>query len=333
MYGCAADADKRFIVKKKKTSKLLMPVIMLVLTAALLIAYLALGKSDPAGDETDTGDTNSEVTIILQRDASTITELSYTLHGEKPLTFAYNSASSQWSYAPAPAYPLLTEHLDYMAAAISYIGVYRTLDTGDTGIYGFENPAVTIDVSYADGSRYSFAIGNQNSMTGYHYFKDLESGTVYTIDPALLPYFQVKLEDMFAYDSLNTDVEEAYITSLTWNVDGNTGTLENLSEKDRSTIYAAYQSLKPAMCADWSGTDDALASYGIGNNTVTIGYRRVVASADESGNEVTTRIAATYTIQFGTPAGDGRIPYVLPNSHVIYLEDFSLLEPAISLMS
>ena len=88
MYGCAADADKRFIVKKKKTSKLLMPVIMLVLTAALLIAYLALGKSDPAGDETDTGDTNSEVTIILQRDASTITELSYTLHGEKPLTFA-----------------------------------------------------------------------------------------------------------------------------------------------------------------------------------------------------------------------------------------------------
>ena len=66
MYGCAADADKRFIVKKKKTSKLLMPIIMLVLTAALLIAYLALGKSDPAGDETDTGDTNSEVTIILR---------------------------------------------------------------------------------------------------------------------------------------------------------------------------------------------------------------------------------------------------------------------------
>lgn len=333
MCGCAADADKRFIVKKKKISKILMPVIMLAITAALLVAYLMLGTPDASGNETDNNNTGDEVTIILQRDAGKITELSYTLRGSERLTFAYNSASAKWIYVPAPAYPLLTEHLDYMAAAISYIGVYRTLDTGDTGIYGFENPAVTIEVSYADGARYAFAIGNQNSMTGYHYFKDLNTGAVYTIDPALLPYFQVSLEDMFAYDTLNADVEEEYITSLTWNMDGETETLENLTEDDRRTIYTAYQSLKPAACADWSGTDDALASYGIGDNTVTVGYRRAVTSADESGNEVTTRVAATYTIRFGTPTDDGKIPYVLPNSRVIYLADYSLLEPVVSLIS
>ena len=83
-------------MKKKKTSKILMPAIMLAITAAFLVAYLMLGTPDASGNETENNNTGDEVTIILQRDAGKITELSYTLRGSERLTFAYNSASAKW---------------------------------------------------------------------------------------------------------------------------------------------------------------------------------------------------------------------------------------------
>ena len=46
---------------------------------------------------------------------------------------------------------------------------------------------------------------------------------------------------------------------------------------------------------------------------------------DTSGNESTSRIPATYTIVFGTPADDG-VPYQLPGSGVIYLTDADVYE-------
>jgi hypothetical protein len=44
-------------VKKKKTSKILMPVIMMAITAALLVAYLMLGTPDASGNETENNNT------------------------------------------------------------------------------------------------------------------------------------------------------------------------------------------------------------------------------------------------------------------------------------
>ena len=331
MYGFTVAASEDSMRKKKKTSKVLLPAVMLAIAMALFIAYLALSGEDLPSDNTGTVDTTNDVHVIVQKDAATVTELAYTLRGAEKLAFTYNANTYAWTYAADPAYPLSGDYLDSMAAAISYIGVYRTLETGDTGVYGFEDPAVTVDVLYTDGIHHRYAIGDQNNMTGYHYFKDLNTGTVYTIDPALLPYFEVSLEDMFAWDTIPDSIEEPYITSLSLEGEGAKNSLSDLADDAKEDIYAALKALTPTDCADWSGSEDALTSYSIGDTTVTIHYRRQVTSADESNNEITTRVAASYPIRFGTITSDGKVPYVLPSSHVIYLADAACLRAFTSL--
>lgn len=314
---------------KKKAPKALMPIIMLGITACLLAGYVLLdGDAQTNENNTANNDTSSSVTVIHEKDASSITYLSYTMGEGSELSFSRESG--KWTYAGDPKYPLSSDCLDSMAAVVSYIGVYRTLDDGDTGVYGFDTPSLTFYAEYYDGSNCHYAVGDQNPMTGYLYLKDLDAGVVYTVDPAILPYFEFTLEDMFAYDTLGGDIEKDYITSIVW-TDGETKTLESLADTQAETIYAAYQALTPTTPADWSGTEDALAAYGIMDGaTFTIHYRRAVTSADESGNELTTRVASSYTIRFGTES-DGMIPYQLPGTSVIYLVESDTISPLFAL--
>ena len=301
-----------------------MPVVMLLLTAGLWIGYILL-SSGAQTDIADTGNTGTQSTVdvIHEKDAATITYLSYKSKGNEELSFSYTG--SKWTYSGDASYPLVNSYLDSMAAVVSYIGVYRTLDGGDTGVYGFEDPLLTFYAEYYDGSNCQYAVGNQNPMTGYLYLKDLQSGNVYTVDPAILPYFEYTLADMFAFDTLGGDIEKDYITSVSWD-NGAQTMMEVSDDAQKEAIYSAYQALTPAVPADWSGTDEALSAYGIADGpSVTIEYRRAVTSADESGNEITTRVAASYTVRFGTPI-DGKTPYILPGSQVIYCVDSATID-------
>ena len=314
---------------KKKAPKALLPIVMLAIMACLLAGYVLLSGNTPADEDSTAGnDTQSSITVIHEKDASTITCLSYTIGENSELSFSRDGG--KWTYTTDPKYPLMSDCLDSMAAVVSYIGVYRTLDGGDTGVYGFDTPSLTFYAEYYDGSNCRYAIGDQNSMTGYLYMKDMDSGTVYTVDPAILPYFEFSIDDMFAYDTLGGDIEKDYITSVTWE-DGESKILESPTEAQAETIYAAYQALTPTTPANWSGTEDALTAYGILDGAaVTIHYRRAVTSADESGNELTTRVASSYTIRFGTES-DGMIPYQLPGTSVIYLVESDTISPLFAL--
>lgn len=314
---------------KRKAPKALMPIVMLAITACLLAGYVLLSRDAQTDEDSTAGnDTSSSIAVIHEKDASSITYLSYTMGEGSELSFSREDG--KWTYVGDPKYPLTSDCLDSMAAVVSYIGVYRTLDNGDTGVYGFDTPSLTFYAEYYDGSNCYYAVGDQNPMTGYLYLKDLDAGTVYTVDPAILPYFEFTLEDMFAFDTLGGDIEKDYITSIAW-TDGETKTLESPTETQAETIYAAYQTLAPTTPADWSGTEDALAEYGIQNGAaLTIHYRRAVTSADESGNELTTRVASSYTIRLGTEM-DGKIPYQLPGTTVIYFADSDAIAPLLAL--
>lgn len=307
---------------RKKDNPLILPLALIAAIAVLFSVYKMMDTQNQAATA-DTADTAAEVIMILERDVSEVRALRYTYNGETN-SFTWNGTTGAWEYDKDKAFPLMQDTVSTMAAAISSIGVYRTLDTGDTGAYGFDTPAAEISVTFADGAVHSFAIGDLNSMSGYRYLKDTESGTVYTIAPALLPYFQVTLADLFTYDTLPTDIEATYIESVTLNRAGE----EKVASDSEITqnIYTKFQLLKPMEYADYSGTDEAMEQYGIGESSLKIAYKRAVTVTDTSGSENTTRIAASCTVRFGTVTEEGKLPYVIDGSDVIYLTDAADLD-------
>lgn len=309
------------MARTRKKNPLILPLVLIVLIAGLFVVYKVMDtqNSTPAPD----AGTSAAVTMILERDVSEVRALSYTYAGETN-SFTWNSSLGAWTVDGKEAFPLVQETVSTMAAAISSIGVYRTLDTGDTGVYGFDAPAAEMTVTFADGAAHSFAVGDVNSMSGYRYFKDLASGTVYTIAPALLPYFQVTLADLFSYDTLPTDIDASYITSVTLN---RAGTEKTTSDPDAvQALLTRFQLLKPMEYADYSGTDAAMEKYGIGESYLKIDYKRAVTVTDTSGAENTTRIAASYTVRFGKVTEEGKLPYTIDGSDVIYLTDAADLD-------
>ena len=69
-----------------------------------------------------------------------------------------------------------------------------------------------------------------------------------------------------------------------------------------------------------------MEKYGIGESYMKIDYKRAVTVTDTSGAENTTRIAASYTVRFGKVTEEGKVPYVIEGSNVIYLTDAADLD-------
>ncbi len=307
---------------KKKSSKLAPLVVMVVLVIAMFAAYKMMdAKNTPAVDSADTGDS---VILLIDRTSSEVTALSYAIGDGETYAFSLRTNTGAWSYVNEPQFPLDQTTVATMAAAICRIGAYRHLEEGDTGEYGFDAPSLTVTVEYTDGTVCRYAIGDENPITGYRYFKNLDTDAVYTIAAALYDYFDYTIDDLFVYDTLPSDIEAAHITSITW-TEGDTVT--EVTDADAiSAMYTAYTALAPSAYADPYADEAESAAYGIGSVTLTVSYKRAVEVTDANGAVSTTRIPATFAVHFGNTAEDGRVYYKLSTSDVIYLAEAETVE-------
>ncbi len=308
---------------KKKTSPILMPLLMVGVIAVFFLIYKVVDAQNRNNAAANIPSDTSDVTMILERTAEEIVSVGYKWKEEEN-SFTWNARTGLWELNSAKKFPLAQEPITAMASALAQIGVYRTLEDGDSGLYGFDSPEAEVSISFTDGTTSRFAIGDLNTVSGYRYFKDLSSGTVYTISAALLPYFQYTLEDLFAYASLPADIDASYIDSVTLSRNGKEQTITD-SEKTQS-FYTKFQLLTPSEYADWSGTEEAQKKYGIGEGSLSISYKKAVTVTDTSGNSNTTRIASTYKVRFGKTTEEGKIPYLIDGSDVIYLTDAADLD-------
>lgn len=298
-----------------------MPLILIVAIAALFIVYKVMdAQNQPISTETGNA---SDVTMILERDVATVKSIAYSWNGETN-SFTWNTSTGAWYCDSDKSFPLLQDPLTTMANAAAAIGVYRTLEEGDNGSYGLQNPTLEFTITFLDGESHSFAIGDVNPVSGYRYLLEKDTGKVHTINPALLPYFQYSLADLFAYDELPTDIELNYLSSAV--LKDASGEKKTEDADKLKSLFTRFQLLKPMQYADWSGSDAAAEKYGIGASTLTLHYKRAAAVTDTSGNEITTRISTSYTVRFGNVQSDGRIPYMIGKSHVIYLTDAADLD-------
>jgi len=308
-------------LKKKKKNPLILPLLLVVLIAAVFTVYkvLDLQAKKSAGED----QSSSGVTMILERDVADVNALRYKYGGED-LSFVWDGIKGMWEYPAEKAFPLAQEPLTAMAGAISMIGVNRTLDTGDTGNYGFENPVLEVTVSFKDGTSRSFAVGDLNTVSGNRYLKDLDNGSVHMASPNLLTFFEYSLADLFTYDSLTSDIEVSFMDSAVLKTES--GEIKIQDKTQLETLYAKFRMFNPMEYADWSGTEEAHSRFGIGTSSLTIHYRRAVQMTDASGNETTARVASQYSVRFGNVREDGKIPYVIDGSEVVYLADAAYYE-------
>lgn len=302
---------------KKKSGKIVPLLVMAVLIVGLFAAYKMMDAKTPSA--TDSADTGDSVIMLIDRTSAEVATISYRLGEGDTYEFSIRPDTGAWAYADEPHFPLNQTTVGTMAAAICRIGAYRHLEDGDTGEYGFDTPDLTVTVGYTDGTECRYAIGDVNTVTGYRYFKDLDSGAVYTIAAALFDYFDYTLDDLFVYDTLPGDIESAHITSFTV-AEGDSVT--EITDADAVTaMYAAFTALAPSAYADPYADETESAAYGIGACTLTVSYKRAVQITDASGAASTTRIPATFSIDFGNTAEDGRVYYKLSTSDVIYLAE------------
>lgn len=303
--------------QKKKKHPFLPMALMLCLIVVMLIAYQALTNQPSSSDSQEEDD---GVTMIINRNATEITRLSYT-YLDTCNTFDYDTATGVWSVHGDADFPLIQDGVSTMASAICQIGVYRTLDTGDTGEYGFDQPACEISVQYTDGESHHYQIGDRNATSGNYYFKDTDTGVVYMISSALLPYFQYSLSDFFSYESLPDDIDEAYVIAASVTAEDGTILASTTDADQIPLVYQAFCQLAPSRYAAWKDDVEIRTQYGIGASTLTLEYKRAVTVTDSSGTTNTTRINASYTVQFGEAMEDGSVPYMIGTSHIIYLAD------------
>ncbi len=303
--------------KKKKNGKIVTLVILCAVVVLLFVAYKMIdAQNDTPAVPSDTGD---DVIMVIDRASADVASITYRVADGETYTFNCNATTGVWSYADEVHFPLNQTTVSAMASAICRIGAYRHLEDGDTGAYGFDAPALTVSVKYTDGAAYNYALGDVNTASGYRYFKDLDTGAVYTIAATLYGYFDYTLDELFVYDTLPADIEADYITSVTL-ADG-TGTTEITDADGIAAVYAAYTALAPTAYADVYADAEESAAYGIGSLTLTVAYKREVAISNDSGGTSTTRIPVTFTVSFGDSAEDGRVYYKLSESDVVYLAE------------
>ncbi len=301
------------VKRKKKNGKTVALIVLLLAVAGLFVVYkMVVAETAQSADET--GDTAQDVIMLIERTPAEVEKLSYAADGAT-YEFVCDSAAGTWMYAADAHFPLNQTSVASMAAAICQIGVFRELEEGDSGEYGFDAPALTVSVKYTDGTEYSYAVGDLNRVTGNRYFKDLTTEKVYIVSDALLQYFDYTLTDLFTYDTLPADIETSYITSVALNAAGEEK--EFTDADDCAALYSLFTALAPAQYADWYADASEKTAYGIGSLVMTIRYKRAVTITDESGNGNATRIPAEYTVVFGNTVGES-VYYMLNGSNVVY---------------
>lgn len=196
----------------KKTGKnVLSLVILLVVLGGLIAGYLILSHYNSTEPEEE--DTSIS---LLDKSGETVTALGYN-DGETVLSFVYNN--DVWEYALDSHFPIQQSLLQEMAASASSITAKLQLDTPTTEneTYGLDTPSLTVEVTFADNSTYTYTFGDINDFNGYQYFTISGDDNIYMVETTLADDFGSSLDTLYqpeTYALEEAGVEEADITSI-----------------------------------------------------------------------------------------------------------------------
>ncbi len=271
----------------KKTGKSILALVILLLVLGGLIAgYLILSHYNSMEVEAE----DSSIPLLDKTD-KVVTSLQYN-DGENDLSFVYEN--DVWEYALDSHFPLQQEPLQEMAAAASSIEAKLQVDTSDTGeeTYGLDTPACIVEVTFTDGSIYTYTFGDINSFNGYQYFTISGDDAVYMVEASLADSFGTPLYSLYQAESYvltEQGVEEEDVTSIL--LETASGSVKEITDAGGiETLFDHVDKLNLSAWEDYyADTEEMQEVYGIheGGDRITVTYNT------EDGE------SASYTVYIG----------------------------------
>lgn len=312
----------------------------LILLCCVLVV-LGVGYAVARTVYAEPGEEDEGIALAVPQDAS---RLEWTSDG---VTLALVREDDSWGYADDDAFPLDQSVPENMTSTLSALTASRVLDAPEElSDYGLDDPKLTITATDADGTAYTFSIGDQNEVTQeYYLLYNGDSSQVYMVDSSLKDAFSLGLYDMVQMESLpmfgtvtglsvtqpDGSVTVSYVEaneSLTYDTDAHwfleqqDGTKLALDTGKVTSLTASVTGLTWMSCVNYDADDQELAAWGLDENSavkVVLTYEPSGSEDDEEGTGVQPQ---TFTLYLGEDTDSGTYAR-LADSRMVYLIDTS----------
>lgn len=176
-------------MKRAKQMKLLLGILAVV----SIMAFAVLSYQEKQEDIQNSDE------VILQIDADSVTELSWT-YDDTSLSF---HKETKWQYDDDEAFPVDAEKIKSLLSYFSEMGAAFVIeDAEDLTQYGLDDPECSVYI-HSNDKDYEIAFGDYSIMDAQRYVS-IGDGNVYLVNSDPLAAFQVELSDMIDNDDIPT---------------------------------------------------------------------------------------------------------------------------------
>lgn len=270
-------------------------VLFLLLAGALTAGFVILNKKNKE-KEAEKQRKEEEEEEFYREDGTLIYSFGY--EEMKQIAFTYDGTSYSftktdgiWVYDADPNFPIHQVYMETKAAKLAEIYVEREIEEAksDWQEFGLENPEVSVTLTLADGSVYTFLMGKRNATVGDYYMYDEAAGKYYLMDGR----FIVAFGDGFSlYDLVELEefpsVSPQEITHIYINGE------EDKNMDDLSGVAA----LEFEKGVNYNASDEEMESYGL-----TVPQKTLKVEYHKTLNSLTTE--KSYVLHIGNETEDG----------------------------
>ena len=318
---------------------------LMVVFLAFLIGATFLTRKISVEDITDQEESDRTLLYMMEEDA--LRALTWDYNGE---TLTLCKEKDGWFYEKDTDFPLSEAKAEKLVDAISTVTAEMTIEKPENlTSYGLDDPQQTIIVKAQEQT--VFQLGKGKSMDGFSYLS-VGDGKVYLVDKALADAFTCGLYDLVQAEAIPSmdDLEKMIVTSevQSYEIDHMTDSGITYTDsyewflKDGDGYLTLDNSLASGFankirnliwqeCVDYKADEQALASYGLDQPTVTaeMHYRQSTQvetslTADD-GMPVyeTVEEEKVFCIEIGNYTGNACYAHIAGSS-MVYLVNASL---------
>ena len=264
---------------------------------------------------------------------------SYSYDGE---SVELENEDGEWKYALDSAFPLDTDYVDSMLAALSGLTATSEIEApDDKAQYGLDEPVLTVTLTLEGETTLTF--GDETAMGGERYVSTGD-GNVYIVDAAAIDPFSYGLYDLIECEAVPNMTDTL---SLTVESETQSYTLESITEDapyytDYYEWYLVTDEGYTALggvgargvvssvtgvswneCVCYDASDEDLESYGLDTPAAVATVQYIYTETDDDGEE--TEYEASFTLELGDYC-DGGVYARIAGSDMVYIVDATILD-------
>ncbi len=284
---------------KKKTKKLITPLILVLVLALLAAGYVILKDyNDKKAAEEETEQPTEKVSV-LDKTGFTMTMMRI---GDGSLNFSY--INDKWYWDKDEMFPLDTDQIEEMVSALSLVEAEVKVDNaGDPSEYGLDEPALTVTAAYSDGKTLVYDFGDVNDFNDFQYFRVSGDENVYMLDRAVSELFNTEIKNLYKKEAcpiIDDSVQADKVTSIL--IETKDKTNEITDEAGIKELFTPVYAMNLSTWEDYYADSTEMAEkYGIDDNStrITITYTKMEEATGSDGKSETVKVPHKYTVLLG----------------------------------